>query len=61
MISVSRRILAILVTAVLGVVAGSAPAQAHSRHLKTSIDLPAGFQPEGIAPPGWTATSTGPA
>ena len=46
----SRRILAILVTAVLAVVAGAAPAQAHSRHhLKTSIDLPAGFQPEGIA------------
>ena len=46
----SRRILAILVTAALAVVAGAAPAQAHARHhLKTSCDLPAGFQPEGIA------------
>jgi sugar lactone lactonase YvrE len=47
---VSRRILAIVTTATLAVLVGAAPAQASSGgHLKTSFDLPAGFQPEGIA------------
>ncbi len=48
----SRRSLAIAVLAALAVTAGAAPAQAsaaHPHHLQTSIDLPAGFQPEGIA------------
>jgi hypothetical protein len=37
-------------TAALAVIAGAAPAQAHSgHHLRTTIDLPDGFQPEGIA------------
>jgi len=46
----SRRTLAIVLTAALAVVAGAAPASAHARgHLRTSFDLPAGFQPEGIA------------
>ncbi len=47
----SRRILAAAVMAALAVTAGAAPAQASSprSHLQTSIDLPAGFQPEGIA------------
>ena len=46
----SRRTLAIVLTAALAVVAGAAPASAHTRgHLRTSFDLPAGFQPEGIA------------
>jgi hypothetical protein len=36
--------------AALAITAGAAPAQAQSRpHLRTSFDLPAGFQPEGIA------------
>ena len=46
----SRRTLAIVLTAALAVVAGAAPASAHTRgHLRTGFDLPAGFQPEGIA------------
>ena len=44
----SRRILAILAMTALAVVAGAAPATASPRVLK-SFDLPAGFQPEGIA------------
>jgi sugar lactone lactonase YvrE len=48
-VSLSRRLLAIVVMAALAVTAGAAPAQAASHHLRTSIDLPAGFQPEGIA------------
>jgi hypothetical protein len=48
--SVSRRTLAIVLTAALAVIVGAAPAAAHTRgHLQTSFDLPAGFQPEGIA------------
>lgn len=45
------RTLAVAATAALAVVAGAAPAGATSSHgrLQTSFDLPAGFQPEGIA------------
>ncbi len=49
---VSRRTLAIVTMAALAVTAGAAPAQASSparSHLQTRIELPAGFQPEGIA------------
>jgi sugar lactone lactonase YvrE len=47
---VSRRTLAIALTATLAVIAGAAPAQAAPSHrLQSSFDLPAGFQPEGIA------------
>jgi hypothetical protein len=49
---VSRRTLAIVALTALAVVAGAAPASAgssHKPHLQTSFDLPAGFQPEGIA------------
>ncbi|HEU4346373.1 MAG TPA: superoxide dismutase [Actinoplanes sp.] len=45
----SRRLLAIAVMAALAVTAGAAPAQALSPPIRTSFDLPAGFQPEGIA------------
>jgi hypothetical protein len=45
----TRRTLAIVLSATLAVLVGAAPAQAHSRHSVTSFDLPAGFQPEGIA------------
>ncbi len=48
----SRRSLAIAVMAALTVTLGAAPAQASSplrSHLQTGFDLPAGFQPEGIA------------
>ena len=46
----SRRTMAIVTTAALAVIVGAAPAQASSQHrLQTSFDLPAGFQPEGIA------------
>jgi hypothetical protein len=46
----SRRTLAIVLTAMLAVIGGAAPASAHTRgHLRTSFELPAGFQPEGIA------------
>ncbi len=48
----SRRSLAVAVLAALAVTAGAAPVQAAPSarpHLRTTIDLPAGFQPEGIA------------
>lgn len=45
----SRRPLVIVVMAALAVTAGAAPAQAQSPPIVTSFDLPAGFQPEGIA------------
>ncbi len=48
----SRRSLAVAVLAALAVTASAAPAQAAPSarpHLRTTIDLPAGFQPEGIA------------
>ncbi|MEV6487548.1 superoxide dismutase [Actinoplanes sp. NPDC051633] len=48
----SRRTLAIVALTALAVVAGATPASAgssHHPHLKTTFDLPAGFQPEGIA------------
>ncbi len=48
----SRRSLAVAVMAALALTAGAAPAQASTSvhpHLRTSFDLPAGFQPEGIA------------
>lgn len=48
----SRRTLAIVISTALAVVAGAAPAAAHSSsHSKwpSSLTLPAGFQPEGIA------------
>jgi hypothetical protein len=48
--SVSRRTLAIVISTVLAVVAGAAPAAAHSSHRwPSTLVLPAGFQPEGIA------------
>jgi sugar lactone lactonase YvrE len=47
---VSRRILAILTLAALAVTLGAAPASAHSpAGAPTTIALPDGFQPEGIA------------
>ena len=48
----SRRTLAIVALTALAVVAGATPASAgssHTPHVKTSFDLPPGFQPEGIA------------
>jgi sugar lactone lactonase YvrE len=49
-LSMSRRLFAIVTTAALAVVVGAAPAQATSgAPLRTTFDLPAGFQPEGIA------------
>jgi len=46
----SRRTLALVTTAALTVVAGAAPAQAaHRAPLPAVIQLPDGFQPEGIA------------
>jgi sugar lactone lactonase YvrE len=49
--SVFKRTLAIATMAALAVTAGAVPASASSSHghLRTSFDLPAGFQPEGIA------------
>jgi len=48
--SVSRRTLAIAVSTLLAVVAGAAPAAAHtSTKWPTTLALPDGFQPEGIA------------
>jgi len=47
---VSRRTIAIVLTAALSVTLVAAPAQASSHtRLQTSFALPAGFQPEGIA------------
>jgi len=47
---VSRRTLAIVISTVLAVVAGASPAAAHSSaRWPSSLTLPAGFQPEGIA------------
>ncbi len=46
----SRRTLAIVISTALAVLAGAAPAAAHStRKWPSSLTLPAGFQPEGIA------------
>src|SRR5690349_17103623 len=48
--SVSRRTLAIVALAALAVTTGAAPAAAHAASpAPTTIQLPAGFQPEGIA------------
>lgn len=45
-----KRTLAIAAMAALAVTAGATPATASSHeHLETTFDLPAGFQPEGIA------------
>ena len=45
-----KRTLAIAAMAALAVTAGAAPASASSHgHVKTTFDLPDGFQPEGIA------------
>jgi hypothetical protein len=47
---VSRRTLAIVISTVVALSAGAAPAAAHSPdRALASVDLPAGFQPEGIA------------
>jgi hypothetical protein len=47
---VSRRTLAIVALAALAVTVGAAPASAHSEsHAPTTIHLPNGFPPEGIA------------
>jgi sugar lactone lactonase YvrE len=47
---VSRRLLALLTLTAVAVTVGTAPASAHSsRSAPTTIQLPAGFQPEGIA------------
>jgi sugar lactone lactonase YvrE len=47
---VSRRTLALVTAAALAVVAGAAPAEAaHRTPAPTTIQLPDGFQPEGIA------------
>jgi sugar lactone lactonase YvrE len=45
----SRRTLALVTTAALAVVLGAAPAEAAHRASPTTIQLPDGFQPEGIA------------
>jgi hypothetical protein len=46
----SRRTLALVTTAALAVVLGAAPAEAaHRGSLQSTIQLPDGFQPEGIA------------
>ena len=46
----SRRTLAIVISTVLAVVAGASPVAAHSAaRWPSSLPLPAGFQPEGIA------------
>ncbi|WP_249997594.1 superoxide dismutase [Actinoplanes sp. M2I2] len=46
----SRRTLAIVISTVLAVLAGAAPAAAHSsQRWPSELALPAGFQPEGIA------------
>ncbi|MFG1608488.1 SMP-30/gluconolactonase/LRE family protein [Actinoplanes sp. NPDC049265] len=44
-----KRTLAIATMAALAVTAGAVPASASQGHLRTAFDLPAGFQPEGIA------------
>src|SRR5690348_4211031 len=49
-IPVSRRTLAIVISTALTVVAGATPAAAHSSpRWPSTLALPAGFQPEGIA------------